>query len=111
MAEDAKKYHLYNNVMSNNKYIRVQHTLDILLVIHLPAIILTFIMFVKKIENSSANKQAFISEKYLGLIRNFKRELWLISYLFVASPALCQSFLQVPVKNIFDRTLIISSLV
>lgn len=48
----------------------------------------------KKIENSPADKQAFISEKYLGLIRNFKRELWLISYLFGASPALCQSFLQ-----------------
>jgi glutamate--cysteine ligase len=37
--------------------------------------------------------QDFISDKYLGLIRNFKRELWLISYLFGASPALCNSFL------------------
>ena len=48
----------------------------------------------QKIEQSSAEKQAFISEKYLGLIRNFKRELWLVSYLFGASPALCKSFLQ-----------------
>lgn len=40
------------------------------------------------------SKQDFISEQYLGLIRNFKRELWLISYLFGASPALCSSFLQ-----------------
>jgi glutamate--cysteine ligase len=48
----------------------------------------------QKIEQNSADKQAFISEKYLGLIRNFKRELWLISYLFGASPALCKSFLQ-----------------
>ncbi|MFY8273123.1 glutamate--cysteine ligase [Pseudoalteromonas sp. SSDWG2] len=38
--------------------------------------------------------QSFISNGYLGLIRNFKRELWLISYLFGASPALCQSFLE-----------------
>ncbi|WP_462158761.1 glutamate--cysteine ligase [Pseudoalteromonas sp. GB56] len=38
--------------------------------------------------------QTFISDGYLGLIRNFKRELWLISYLFGASPALCSSFLE-----------------
>ncbi len=38
--------------------------------------------------------QAYISDGYLGLIRNFKRELWLISYLFGASPALCASFLK-----------------
>lgn len=39
-------------------------------------------------------QQSFISQQYLGLIRNFKREMWLISYLFGASPALCPSFLQ-----------------
>ncbi|MEM0515959.1 glutamate--cysteine ligase [Pseudoalteromonas sp. YIC-827] len=42
----------------------------------------------------SGDLQAFISDGYLGLIRNFKRELWLISYLFGASPALCSSFLE-----------------
>lgn len=36
----------------------------------------------------------FISAGYLGLIRNYKRVCWLIPYLFGASPALCQSFLQ-----------------
>ncbi|KID58376.1 glutamate--cysteine ligase [Pseudoalteromonas luteoviolacea] len=48
----------------------------------------------KASEQDSSPLQEFISNKYLGLIRNFKRELWLISFLFGASPALCRSFLQ-----------------
>ncbi|ESP93824.1 glutamate--cysteine ligase [Pseudoalteromonas luteoviolacea] len=48
----------------------------------------------KAAEQDQSTLQDFISNKYLGLIRNFKRELWLISYLFGASPALCRSFLQ-----------------
>ncbi|MCF6438278.1 glutamate--cysteine ligase [Pseudoalteromonas luteoviolacea] len=48
----------------------------------------------KASEQNTGSVQDFISDKYLGLIRNFKRELWLISYLFGASPALCRSFLQ-----------------
>ncbi|OHU95111.1 glutamate--cysteine ligase [Pseudoalteromonas byunsanensis] len=46
------------------------------------------------LQSNTLPLQQFISDKYLGLIRNFKRELWLISYLFGASPALCSSFLQ-----------------
>lgn len=38
--------------------------------------------------------QAFVSERYFGLIRNFLRFGWLIPYLFGASPAICESFLQ-----------------
>ncbi len=38
--------------------------------------------------------QDFISKRYFGLIRNFLRFGWLIPYLFGASPAVCQSFLQ-----------------
>lgn len=38
--------------------------------------------------------QTFISAQYLHLIRNYKRYVWLIVYLFGASPALCASFLQ-----------------
>ncbi|MBZ9612103.1 glutamate--cysteine ligase [Rheinheimera maricola] len=38
--------------------------------------------------------QSFISEQYLALIRNYKRYVWLIVYLFGASPAMCKSFLQ-----------------
>jgi glutamate--cysteine ligase len=41
-----------------------------------------------------SNLQDFISERYFGLIRNFLRYGWLVPYLFGASPALCQSFLQ-----------------
>ena len=36
----------------------------------------------------------FVSERYFGLIRNFLRYGWLVPYLFGASPALCESFLQ-----------------
>ena len=35
----------------------------------------------------------YISERYLGLIRNFRRYSWLLIYLFGASPAVCSSFL------------------
>ncbi|MCU4675005.1 glutamate--cysteine ligase [Catenovulum sp. 2E275] len=37
--------------------------------------------------------QAAISAGYLALLRNLKRNLWLLAYLFGASPALCSSFL------------------
>lgn len=37
--------------------------------------------------------QDAISAGYLALIRNLKRHIWLVSYLFGASPALCSSFL------------------
>ncbi|MEM1110886.1 MAG: glutamate--cysteine ligase [Pseudomonadota bacterium] len=36
----------------------------------------------------------YISERYLGLIRNFRRHCWLLIYLFGASPAVCASFLR-----------------
>ncbi|EXI89442.1 MAG: Glutamate--cysteine ligase [Candidatus Accumulibacter regalis] len=42
----------------------------------------------------SGSRQDFVSERYFGLIRNFLRFGWLIPYLFGASPAICQSFLQ-----------------
>ncbi|CAM3866314.1 glutamate--cysteine ligase [Rheinheimera salexigens] len=37
--------------------------------------------------------QSFISAQYLGLIRNYKRYVWLMVYLFGASPAMCKSFI------------------
>jgi len=37
--------------------------------------------------------QAQITTAYFGLIRNFRRYVWLLIYLFGASPALCKSFL------------------
>jgi glutamate--cysteine ligase len=36
----------------------------------------------------------YISERYLGLIRNFQRYSWLLIYLFGASPAVCATFLR-----------------
>ncbi len=37
--------------------------------------------------------QDFISDQYMGLIRNIQRYGWLIFYLFGSSPAICKSFL------------------
>ncbi|PIE38930.1 MAG: glutamate--cysteine ligase [Gammaproteobacteria bacterium] len=37
---------------------------------------------------------SFITNRYLGLIRNFQRYSWLLIYLFGASPALCSTFLR-----------------
>lgn len=36
----------------------------------------------------------YISERYLGLIRNFRRLSWLLIYLYGASPAVCATFLR-----------------
>ncbi len=38
--------------------------------------------------------QNFISDEYMGLIRNFRRTSWIIPYLFGASPAICESYLR-----------------
>ena len=43
-------------------------------------------------EGDTRPLQDFISDRYFGMIRNIKRNGWLISYLFGASPALCKSF-------------------
>ena len=40
------------------------------------------------------NRTDYISERYLALIRNFRRYSWLLIYLFGASPAVCSSFLE-----------------
>jgi len=37
--------------------------------------------------------QSFISESYIGMVRNLQRYGWLVPYLFGASPAICASFL------------------
>ena len=50
----------------------------------------------KKAENSALPVQDFINEKYLGTIRNFLREGWILTYLFGASPAANPSFMEMP---------------
>jgi len=38
-------------------------------------------------------RQSFVSESYIGMVRNLQRYGWLVPYLFGASPAICASFL------------------
>lgn len=43
---------------------------------------------------SQQSRQDYISARYFGLLRNFRRYSWLLVYLFGASPAVCSSFLE-----------------
>jgi glutamate--cysteine ligase len=43
-------------------------------------------------EKSSAPPDEFRSAELMGLVRNYRRCAWLVTYLFGASPALCRSF-------------------
>ncbi|HFD13399.1 MAG TPA: glutamate--cysteine ligase [Crenotrichaceae bacterium] len=44
-------------------------------------------------ERNTLPLNEFINTSYMGLIRNIRRYSWLLTYLFGASPAFCQSFL------------------
>ncbi len=43
-------------------------------------------------ESAPEEEGAFISEQYLHMARNYRRNAWVLIYLFGASPALCKSF-------------------
>lgn len=45
-------------------------------------------------DGDTGERQAYITVRYLGLIRNFQRYSWLLIYLFGASPAVCRSFVR-----------------
>jgi glutamate--cysteine ligase len=45
-----------------------------------------------EVRESRVADSAFVSARYLELLRNFRRHGWLVSWLFGASPALCRSF-------------------
>jgi glutamate--cysteine ligase len=47
----------------------------------------------QKLSNNQGPLQDFISEQYMGLVRNLLRYGWLVPYLFGASPSVCKSFL------------------
>jgi len=47
----------------------------------------------QKALNNTDNFQDFVSNHYMGLVRNLLRHGWLVPYLFGASPAICKSFL------------------
>ena len=49
--------------------------------------------YIQLCKQEDASLQDFISEQYLGMIRNLQRYGWLIFYLFGTSPAICKSFL------------------
>lgn len=56
---------------------------------------------------SDAEKQAFQSDSYFTLIRNFRRKSWMLSLLFGASPAIDESFLKQkpePLTSLKDNT-------
>ncbi len=46
----------------------------------------------QKQSNNPQTLQDFKTERYFGLIRNFRRNFWLLIYLFGASPAVCSCF-------------------
>lgn len=49
------------------------------------------------LQQQTGNQQAlqdFKTERYFGLIRNFRRNFWLLIYLFGASPAVCSCFVK-----------------
>ncbi len=50
----------------------------------------------------SRDSQTFVSESYMGMVRNLQRFGWLVPYLFGASPAICGSFLGA-LPNSLDR--------
>lgn len=54
----------------------------------------SFFEALQKLQNNHESLQAFRSAAYFRLIRNFRRHSWLLLYLFGASPALCDSFME-----------------
>ncbi len=46
------------------------------------------------LSNNSDDLQDFISDQYMGVVRNLLRYGWIVPYFFGASPAVCKSFLK-----------------
>jgi len=53
-----------------------------------------FFALLKDIEGSDLTNEEFQSERYMRMVRNIKRYVWFVTYLYGASPAMCGSFLQ-----------------
>lgn len=47
----------------------------------------------QQLSGNKDNQQDFITDQYMGLVRNLLRYGWLVPYLFGSSPAVCKSFL------------------
>ena len=54
----------------------------------------TLWQFLHQQDQSPLRLEAYKTERYMGLIRNFRRYFWLLLYLFGATPAVCSSFVQ-----------------
>lgn len=54
----------------------------------------TFWQAANRVGNTGLSPQAFQTEGYLALIRNFFSRVWFLMYLLGASPAVCASFIQ-----------------
>lgn len=54
----------------------------------------SFWLVLQQVEQDTGSLQAFKTQRYFDLIRNFRRHLWLLLFLFGASPALCPSFVK-----------------
>ena len=50
--------------------------------------------YLSEIENNKGSIQDYKDKAYFGLIRNFQRHSWLLLYLFGASPAVSEDFVQ-----------------
>ncbi|WP_202862840.1 glutamate--cysteine ligase [Microbulbifer sp. A4B17] len=53
-----------------------------------------FWLWLHEIEGSSEDLKSFKTRRYFDLIRNFRRNYWLLIYLFGAAPAVCASFVE-----------------
>lgn len=54
---------------------------------------LEFWRLYQEVLDDKRDSQTFISESYMGMVRNLQRYGWLVPYLFGASPAICETFL------------------
>ncbi|RMA82183.1 glutamate--cysteine ligase [Umboniibacter marinipuniceus] len=54
----------------------------------------SFWQFKQQQLQNNQSLQDFKTDQYFGVIRNFRRNFWLLMYLFGASPLLCQSFVK-----------------
>lgn len=50
----------------------------------------------QELEGDARPKRDYIADAYFGIIRNFQRFGWIVSYLFGSSPAVCKSFIRSP---------------
>ncbi len=50
----------------------------------------------QELEGGARPKRDYIADAYFGIIRNFQRFGWIVSYLFGSSPAVCKSFIRSP---------------